>query len=537
MRLLVVGGGIAGLAAAWEAISRPGTEVVLVEADERLGGKLHTESIDGFLIEHGPDSFVSYRPAAAQLAREVGLGEELIGTSGSRQVYLRSGDKLRPIPAGMGMVLPTRLLPFATTGILSVAAKLRAGLDLILPRQLGTDDVAIGAFLRRRLGGGIVTGFADPMVGGIYGASVDELSLDAVLPSLRSDEAAHRSLILASLASGRKARAARKASGARGPGSPFQTLRGGLGSLVDALATQLTAAGADLRTGVSVLSLTPTTGTVPLPSTLVTATPGDGSITVHPRQDDPRGRFPSRPPSSEQLAGTVPLPSTPVRATLSDGTVIEADAVVLAGGVRSSADLLAEAAPSAADALAQVPLATSNVISLGYRASAFPTPVTTHGWLEAQAAPISGVTVSSAKWAGRAEADQVLIRAFVPERLGPIATADTDKLLATVIAHVGTVLGATEAPFLVRLTRWTSVMPKYTVGHLDRIATAEAALAELPNWRIAGSALRGVGVPDCIADGRRQAAAALDAASTPEASPTSQATTAREAAARVRVDS
>jgi len=468
VRLLVVGGGIAGLAAAWEAMARPGTEVVLVEADDRLGGKLHTESVDGFLIEHGPDSFVSYRPAAAQLAREVGLGEELIGTSGTRQVYLRSRDKLRPIPAGMGMVLPTRLLPFATTGILSVAAKLRAGLDLFLPRQLGTDDVAIGAFLRRRLGGGIVTGFADPMVGGIYGASVDELSLDAVLPSLRSDEEAHRSLILASLASGRKARAARRASGARGPGSPFQTLRGGLGSLVDAVAAQLTAAGAEVRTGVSVLSLTPTEGTVPLPSTHVTA-------------------------------------------TLSDGTVVEADAVVLAGGVRSSAELLAEVAPSAAAALADVPLATSNVINLGYRASAFPVPVTTHGWLEAQAAPISGVTVSSAKWAGRAEADQVLIRAFVPERLGPIATADTDELLATVIAHVGTVLGATGAPFLTRLTRWTSVMPKYTVGHLDRIATAEAALAELPSWRIAGSALRGVGVPDCIADGRRQATAALEA--------------------------
>jgi len=496
VRLLVVGGGIAGLAAAWEAIARPGTEVVLVEADDRLGGKLRTESVDGFLIEHGPDSFVSYRPAAAQLAREVGLGDELIGTSGTRQVYLRSRDKLRPIPAGMGMVLPTRLLPFATTGILSMAAKLRAGLDLLLPRQLGTDDVAIGAFLRRRLGGGIVTGFADPMVGGIYGASVDELSLDAVLPSLRTDEDAHRSLILASLASGRKARAARRAAGARGPGSPFQTLRGGLGTLVDAVAARLTAAGADLRTGVSVLSLARTEPT-----------------------------------------GTVPLPSTQVRAILSDGTVIEADAVVLAGGVRSSAELLAEVAPSAAAALADVPLATSNVISLGYRAAALPTPVTTHGWLEAQPAPISGVTVSSAKWAGRAEGDQVLIRAFVPERLGPIATADTDELLATVIAHVGTVLGATEAPFLTRLTRWTSVMPKYTVGHLDRIATAEAGLVELPSWRIAGSALRGVGVPDCIADGRRQAAAALDAAATPEATPTHEAHPARETAIRVRVDS
>lgn len=459
MRLLVVGGGITGLAAAWEAVSATadGTpaDVLLVESSGRFGGKLHTELTDGLLLEHGPDSFVSYRPAAQQLATEVGLGDDLIGTSGQRTVFLHSRGRLRRLPAGMGMVLPNRILPFVTTGILSPADKLRAGLDLVLPRRLRDgEDVAIGEFLRARLGGGIVRRFADPMVGGIYGASVDELSLDAVLPSLRADEKAHRSLMLAALAQGRKARAA-----GRGPGSPFRTLKGGLGSLVEAVVERLVDAGADLRLSTTVTALRPA---------------GDATEVV-----------------------------------LSDGSVATVEAVVLAGGVTSSATLLAPVAPEAADVLAQIPLATSTVLNLAYPASAFPEPVTSHGWLEAEAAPISGITVSSAKWAGRAPDDLVLIRAFVPERLGAIATAPEDELLEAVTTHVGRLLHATRRPVLTRVARWTRVMPKYTVGHPARVTAVEAAIAHLPRWRVAGSALRGVGVPDCIADGRRQARLAL----------------------------
>ena len=464
MRLLVIGGGITGLAAAWEAVrttAGPVPDIVLVESSGDLGGKLRTEVADGLLIEHGPDSFVSYRPAAAILAGEVGLGDQVIGTSGSRLVFLRSRGKLRPLPQGMGMVLPTRLAPFVLTGILSPLDKARAGADLVLPRQLRDgQDTSIGAFLRRRLGGGIVARFADPMVGGIYGASVDELSLDAVLPSLRQDEAAHRSLMLASLAAGRRAR---RAAPARGAGSPFQTLRGGVGSLVDALARALAGAGAELRTGTTVEALRPT-------------------------------------------------PHGGVVATLGDGTTVEADAVVLAGGVRSSASLLAAVAPTSAEALAAIPLATSNVVTLAYPAGAFPGPVTSHGWLEADRAPISGVTVSSAKWAGRAPEGTVLIRAFVPERVGPIAHAGDTDLLAAVRAHVEAVMGLTSAPALTRITRWHEVMPKYTVGHLDRVAAVTAGLAHLPAWRVAGSALRGVGIPDCASDGRAQAVLACGAA-------------------------
>ena len=469
MRLLVVGGGITGLAAAWEAVHpstgsgpggdpRPPAEVVLVEADGQLGGKIRTETTDGLLIEHGPDSFVAYRPAALHLIDEVGLTDQVISVSGTRTVYLHSRGRLRPLPAGMGMVLPTKLWPFVTTGILSPLDKLRAGLDLVLPRQLHDgEDVSIGGFLRSRLGSGIVRRFADPMIGGIYGAGVDELSLDAVVPSLRADEGTHRSLMLASLANGRAARGS-----GRGANSPFRTLAGGLGSLVSALAEQLGAAGVDLRPGVGVRSLRP-------------------------------------------------IASGGADAEFSDGSSGSFDAVVLAAGVAGSASLLAEAAPAAASALSDVPLASSTVVNLAYPADAFAEPVAMHGWLEAEPAPISGVTVSSAKWAGRAPSDVVLIRAFVPGRLGAIASAPDEELIPSVAEYVGTVVGARRSYSSVSVSRWPEMMPKYTVGHLSRVAEVEAALAHLPSWRVAGSPLRGVGVPDCIADGRRQTALALAA--------------------------
>lgn len=459
VRLLVVGAGITGLAAAWEAAQRDDpVDVLVVEASDRIGGKLRTEHEGGVLYEHGPDSFVSYRPAGVQLVSELGLDDELIRIRGARSVSLRARGKLQPIPEGMGMVLPTRLRGFLRTRLLTPWDKLRAALDLVLPRQLTPGcDVAIGSLLRARLGAGIVHRFADPMVGGIYGAGVDELSLDAVLPSLRADETRHRSLLLAALAQGRKAR-----SSGRGPSSPFATLRHGLGSLVVRLVERLRAEGVTIRTGVSVDALTP----------------HDGGASV----------------------------------TLSDGTRLDVDAVVLAGGVASSAALLHRTAPDAAAALDAVPLATSTVVNLVYPASAFAEPPTGQGWLEAEPAPISGVTISSSKWEGRAPDDLVLIRAFVPQRLGPVALLPDDELLGRVTAHLREVMGVRQGPVTHRITRWRTAMPVYTVGHLERVAAVEKALSDLPTWRVAGSALRGVGVPDCIADGRRQARLALDAA-------------------------
>lgn len=438
MRVLVVGGGITGLAAAWEALTL-GHEVTLCEASPRFGGKLWTESIDGWAIDHGPDSFVSYRPEVRALAAEIGAADRIIGLSGARRVMLRGRGRLREMPRGMGMVLPTRIWPFLTTGVLSVPDKLRAGADLLLPRQLTSEDISIGDFLRRRLGDGVVDRFAEPLVGGIYGSSVDQLSLDAVLPSLRAQEAEHRSLVLAGIAG-------RKPAGSPGSPSPFSSFSGGMATLIEALVSALAAGGAALH-----------------PATAV------DSLADH-----------------------------------------DADAVVLAGGVRSSAELLRASDPEASAVLDQIPLTSSTVVTLGFSASALAEPLRHQGWLESGAAPISGVTVSSGKWPDRAGSGRVLLRAFVPARLGAVADLPDDQLVDAVIEHLRPDLSLRGDPELVRVSRWRELMPCYTVGHLDKVAAVANLLAGSHRVRVAGSALRGVGIPDCIADGRRQVQALVN---------------------------
>jgi protoporphyrinogen/coproporphyrinogen III oxidase len=447
--VLVVGGGITGLSAAWE-VAGAGRPVTLVESQPRFGGKVHTERIAGYLIEHGPDSFITYKPAALELARELGLGEQVIGVSEPRSVNLRVSGRMRPMPEGMGLVLPTQLAPFARTRILSWPQKVRAAADAVLPRVLTEDDMSIGELLRRRLGDGVVQRFADPLLGGVYGARVDDLSVDAVLPMLRTSEAEHRSLMLASLAQGR---AARRRGGPGG--SPFRSLRDGMGSLVDALCSALGQRGVDLQPGISVLA-------------------------VHP---GPTG----------------------VDVELSSGATMTVAAVLLACGAESAARLVAPFADDAAAALAGVPLGSTTSVSLGFDAASFSEPLVGHGYLEAgpDPAPISGITISSNKWVGRAPEGKVLVRAFVPDRVGPLAAAPDEVILAAVTQYVAGVLGATSPPELQHVVRWTSAMPKYVVGHRTRVARVEAGLP--PRVVIAGSALNGVGIPDCIADGRRVA--------------------------------
>lgn len=443
---LIVGGGVTGLAAAWEASGR-GHRVSVVEAAPLLGGKVRSEIRGGCLIEHGPDSFVTHRPAVLELLAELGLSDQVISVTAPRVVSLRVRGRMHPLPDGMGLVLPTRLAPFARTRIISWPQKARAGLDLILPHVLGDADMAIGELLRRRLGPAIVTSFADPLLGGLYGTSVDELSVDAVLPSLRASEAQHRSLMLASLAQGRAVRG-------RPTGSPFRSLRGGMGSLVDALSAALAARGVDLRTGI---------------------------------------------PASRLRIGR-----SGVHVELGDGTCLRPDGVVLACGARAAADLVGELCPQAASGLRSIPHRSTAVVTLGFHAAAFRDAPTGHGYLEAgpQWAPVSGVTISSNKWVGRAPQGVVLLRAFVPDRVGPLGDDTDERVLEAVAEHVSLVLGAPD-PFLRHIVRWRECMPTYVVGHRQRVLAVEQALGKVGLVRVAGSAVNGVGVPDCIADGRR----------------------------------
>jgi protoporphyrinogen/coproporphyrinogen III oxidase len=450
MPVLVVGGGITGLTAA-HALGRAGIPVVLAEASGRLGGKVGTERQDGFLVESGPDSFISYRPAALDLARELGLGEAIIRPTEPRTVNIRSGGRFRRLPDGMGLVLPTRMGPFVTTDLFSPLEKLRMGLDLVLPRDGLPGDVAVGTFLRRRLGGALVERLAGPLIGGVYGTPVDELSLLAVVPQLRDAEREHRSLLLASLASGR----ARK--GQPG-GSPFVTLAGGTGQLTDALAVAIAGQPeVTIRTGAAVGPIQRTTGGYD--------------------------------------------------AAIGDGPATRYDAVILATSGPVAAGLLEGLAPVAAERIRTVQHGSTAVITLAYDLDAFAEPPTGHGFLVAAGEPlaIDACTFSSRKWAGRAPDGTILLRCFMGSHRPELLAGSDDDLLAAAELDIATTLGAHGRPILRRVARWTGQMPHYTVGHLERVEAAFAALADLPGLVLAGAPYRGVGLPDCIGQGRAAA--------------------------------
>ncbi len=452
MRVLVIGGGITGLAAA-HALARAGIPVTLVEASDRLGGKIRTERTDGFLVESGPDSFVSYRPAALQLVRELGLGDSVVRPVAPRVVHIRTGGRFVPLPQEMGLVLPTHLRPFVTTSLFSPLQKLRMGLDLVLPRDGLARDMGVGVYLRRRLGPALVDRLAGPLLGGVYGTSIDELSLLAVVPQLRDAERDHRSLFLASLAAGR----ARRSGGE----SPFVTLAGGTGQLIEALVDSL-------------------------------------------------GRSPEVDLRLRTPVARLERGGTGVEARLATGETLHPDATILTVPGPEAARLLDHVAPAAAAGIRTIPHGTTAVVSLGYRADQFAKPPTGHGFLVAAGEPLSidACTISSSKWPGRAPDGMVLIRAFIGSRSGRAGGMNDEAGVAAAIRDVAATMGARGEPVLARLARLTGQMPQYTVGHLDRVARIFAGLAGVPGVLLAGAPYRGVGIPDCVAQGQAVARAA-----------------------------
>ncbi len=473
MSVLIVGGGITGLAAARE-LARDGVPVTLVEAGDRLGGKVSTERVEGLVIERGPDSFLTTRPAAVALARELGLADALVGTRNPRAVYIRHRGDLVPMPEGLGLVLPTRAMPFARTRLFSWPEKARMAKDVAWRRVLDDDDVAVGTFLRRRLGNALVDRLAGPLVGGVYGTPIDELSLDAVVPQLRAAERDHRSLLLAGLADGRAMRraAAARAAAARsaaatapiaGPGpmpkplGVFASLRGGMDTLIDVLATSLAEAGVDIRTGLAVRSL---------------ARAGAG-----------------------------------VSATFADGTAGRFDAVILATPAPPAAALLDDEVPGASRVLRTIPHGTSILVTLAYPRASVGRAIVGHGYLvpPTEGGAIAACTWSSEKWPDRAPADTLLLRMFVRDE-GSWTSMPEAELVAAARTDAEQTLRIAGPPSLVRVYRNAGAMPRYTVGHLGRVAAIEAAMTTWPAVITTGASYRGVGLPDCISQAHVAAA-------------------------------
>jgi oxygen-dependent protoporphyrinogen oxidase len=461
VRLVVVGGGITGLAAAHRAVEVArergvALDLTLLEARPRLGGTIATERAGGFLVEAGPDSFLSEKPWALALCRRLGVEDRLVRTDDRfRKVFVWRGGRLHPLPDGFQLLAPTRLGPFAASSLFSWPGKARMALDLVLPRG-GGDDESLGAFVRRRLGREALERVAQPLVAGIYTADPDELSLAATMPRFLELERRERSVIKALW---RAQRAAPQAGTSGARWSLFVTFREGMQALVDTLAARLPAGAA--RVGAAVTAL--------------------------------------------ERAGAG------WRVGLAQG-VLPADAVIVAAESHAAARLLRYVDPALATLLGDVPYASAATVSLGYRRDDVPHPLDGFGLVvpRTERRALLACTFSSVKYPDRAPAGHVLLRGFVGGALDPaILEEDDATLVARVRGELREALGIAAEPVLARVSRWPRSMPQYHVGHLGRVDAVERAVGALPGLVLAGGAYRGVGIADCVRSGEAAAEAVL----------------------------
>lgn len=449
----IVGGGIAGLSAAYELAKRQ-VGFVLLEAGPRFGGVIRTDSAKGFLLEGGPDSILSQKPEAIDLCRELGLGDRLVPTNpNERAVFVLHRGRLHPLPEGMVLAIPTRIGPFAVSGLFSWLGKLRMAFDVVIPPRKEAGDESIASFLRRRFGNEAVERLGEPLLAGIHAGDPERLSIRATFPRFADLETRHGSLI-------RGMWAARPPGPREGPAtSAFYSLAGGLVELVEALIARLPASS--LNTGRAVEAL---------------------------------GRD----------AGGFVL-------GLAGGERLQARAVILAVPARKAAPLLEPLAPEAARTLAGIPFASSATVLLGYRREDVSHPLGGYGIVvpRTEGLRTSACSFFSTKFPGRAPEGHVLLRGFLGGTRDPgVLAFDDDGLVEIVRRELGPVLGLRGEPVVTRVYRWPEGTPQMEVGHLERVAEVEQRLAAIPGLFLTGAGFRSTGIPDGVADGTRVAAAA-----------------------------
>lgn len=488
-RVIIVGGGIAGLAAAYRLKhSAPEVQITLIESDDRLGGKIVTERVAGFVIEGGPDTFLSYKPRGLGLCRDLGIENRLHGTNEKiRRTYVMRQGKLYDLPEGLTGLIPSRFGPLAKSRLISPWGKLRMGLDYFIPPKSLNGDESLAQFVERRLGRELYDRMIEPLMSGIYAGDGEQLSLGATFPQLRQTELEHGSLVKGMLAAKKKTQRSNgipKPSQAQKKWAAFITPETGLAEIVEALQGQLK--DVEVRLGTRVNRIEPSSPTL-LP---------------------------------EGEKGALPLPCREragVRVDLETGETLEADAVILATPAYVTAQLVGDLDPDMTAALRGIPYASTITLSVAYPLSDIPKPLNGYGYIipRAEGRSILACTWTSTKFPHRAPEGYGLIRAFIG-RAGDDAVLNRtdDELLQMVRAELRDVLGITAEPQLYRIFRWPQAMPQYTLGHLDRIAVIDRRLAEHPGLYVAGNAYRGIGLPDCIASGEAAADKALQGLTT-----------------------
>ena len=498
-RIAVIGGGMTGLGAArvleTARSQDPSVDWHLYEQDPRLGGKVHTVRRDGFVVEGGPDSAIIEKPWPITTAREVGIGDRFLDCNEDiRKSFVFTRGRLHELPEGIILMVPTRMVPFALSGLISWPGKVRMGMDLLLPRGGAATpgpagaagsalDESLGDFVRRRLGKEALARIAEPIVAGIHAGDPENMSVRATFPMFLDMELEYRSLIVAMLKrrkARQKAAAARGGTGApgsgqggsrsSGPKSYFYSFRTGLQDLSDAVVASLPADRLHAGTGVKAMT-----------------TAGSSA-------------------GEEDGAAAYAL-------ELSDGTRVVADAVVLATPAWASGDLLRPVAPLAANDLSSIEYVTTATASVAFRRDQVGHDLKGFGFVvpRAEDRPVMATTWSSSKFDGRAPDGRVLLRSFLG-RAGREAAAqlDDDEMGRVVRAELREIMGISAEPEFIEIFRWPRGMPQYRVGHVDLVAHIEAAVARVPGIELAGGAYHGIGIGDCLREGAAAAERALE---------------------------
>jgi len=497
----VLGGGIAGLAAAYTLAgarqSGAPVEELLMEGKDRLGGVIRTEHVDGFVIEAGPDSFLAEKPEAAALARELGLGDSLIGSNdGQRRTYILHRGRLVPLPDGLMFLVPTRLWPMVTTSLLPFGSKLAIAAELFAKRPSGNSDPgadeSVASFVRRHFGEAMLENVADPLLAGVYGGDSAALSVRSVLPRFFEMERQHGSLTRATLRAMRQRRKAKAKSS-----ETSQLDSGGTGAAPrNALPLFMT-----LRDGLEQLT-----------------------AKVVERLDMARVHL------AQRVAGIKAAPGGPDGAAdrcsrryeifCEGGLAFDADAIILAMPTRECGRLLSPLDSALGGLLGEIPYSSSMTVSMGYAEGASDRLPPGFGYLvpHKEGRRMLACTFVHRKFNHRAPEGKALLRCFLGGSRDPEALNLPDEEVVTLVRQeLKEILNFSFEPLFCRIHRWPASMAQYPVGHAQRLRTIQSRLKDLPGIYLAGNAYSGIGISDCIRTGRAAAQRAI-ATSTPASS-------------------
>lgn len=462
-QVIIIGGGITGLAAAYRLQQlAPDVAITLIEQDNRLGGKILTEQRDGFVVEGAPDSFLSRKLRGVGLCEELGLTPQLQGRDPRHsKTFVRRYGALYPLPSGLTGMIPTNLAALENNPLISPAGRGRLAQEADLPPAAANGDETLANFVTRRLGREVYENLVEPLMSGIYAGDGELLSLAATFPQLRQLELQHGSLLKGLQASQSEDRRQASAEQASAEASkqypPFVALQGGMGELVKRLVGQLSQT--KLMTGVTVTGLSQAM---------------DGRYTVH----------------------------------LPQGQDLKADALIVTTPAFATARLLATVDPTLSELHAAIPYASSVTISFAFAIADLPSAPDGYGYVipRVEDTDVLACTWSSSKWTERAPTDYALVRVYIGRFGRRDVLADSDaELIELALTELRTTLGYTAIPRQSWIFRWPQSMPQYLLGHVDRLHKIEEKLSEYPNLALAGAAYRGVGIPDCIQGGEEAA--------------------------------